>query len=291
MSDYMIRGTAAEGTVRFFAASTRDTVEKARVAHQLSPIATAALGRLLTGGAMMGYILKEDSDRITLKIDCQGPIGGLLVTADSRGHVKGYVKNPNVDLPSKIPGKLNVGDALDLGILSVIKDIGLGTPYVGETILQSGEIAEDLTYYFASSEQTPSSVALGVLLNEAGEVTTSGGFIFQVMPNAKEETIKTLEEKLGAFTSVTEHLNKGESIEDIVTALLESLSPSILAQESVRFACDCSQEKTKTMLASLPKEDLDEMIREGKDIEVVCHFCNKKYILSPEELEALRSEM
>ena len=289
MTDYLIRGTAANGELRFFGAFTPETVEFARKAHELSPIATAALGRLLTAGAMMGAMMKNEDDLLTLKIDCDGPIKGLTVTADSLGHVKGYVKNPAVDLPSKKPGKLNVGDALDLGVLSVIRDTGLKEPYVGQTILQTGEIAEDLTYYFATSEQTPSSVALGVLLNTDGTVKTAGGFIFQVMPECTEETLQTLEKRLSGFTSVTESLSSGKRVEDVVSMLLTGLSPEIQDRMPVSFTCGCSREKTAAMIESLPVDELTSMIDEGHEIEVVCHFCNKKYVFPVAELEAMKA--
>lgn len=287
MSDYLVRGTAADGELRFFGAYTKETAEFARTAHGLSPIATAALGRLLSAGAMMGAMMKNEQDLLTLKIDCDGPIGGLLVTADAFGHVKGFVKNPNVVLPSVKPGKLNVGGALDLGVLSVIRDTGLKEPYVGETILQTGEIAEDLTYYFAVSEQTPSSVALGVLVNPDCTVNTAGGFILQVMPGASEETVSALENRLSSFTSVTDELSAGKSIESLLTALLDGFSPEFTDRTPVSFVCGCSREKTKRILDSLPKKDLQEMIDEGKDTEVVCHFCSHKYTFSVEELKEL----
>ncbi|MBO7364835.1 MAG: Hsp33 family molecular chaperone HslO [Lachnospiraceae bacterium] len=288
--DYMIRGTAAGGSLRFFAACTKDTVEFARQAHSLSPIACAALGRLLTAGAMMGYMMKDEQDLLTLKIDCDGPIKGLTVTADCAGHVKGYVKNPDVDLPSKKPGKLNVGDALDLGVLSVIRDVGLKEPYVGQTILQTGEIAEDLTYYFASSEQTPSSVALGVLLTRENTVDAAGGFILQVMPGAEDEAVALLEERLGTVSSVTALLAEGRMPEDIMETLLSGFSPEILDRCPVSFTCGCSREKTEGMLRSLPKRDLREMIDDGEPVEAVCHFCGKKYVFSTEELREMAGE-
>lgn len=287
MSDRLVRGIAADGELRFFGAFTKDTVEYARKAHGLSPIATAALGRLLTGGAMMGAMMKNEQDLLTLKIDCSGPIGGLTVTANASGEVKGYVKNPAVDLPSRVPGKLNVGGALDLGVLSVIRDTGLKEPYAGQTILQTGEIAEDLTYYFAVSEQTPSSVALGVLLNEDGTVRTAGGFILQVMPNASDETVSTLEKRLSLLTSVTEELESGKSIEDLIKGLLEGFEPEFTDTIPVAFVCGCSRKKTRSMIRSLPKEELQSMIEEGKETEVVCHFCSRKYLFSVEELQKI----
>ena len=290
MSDYMIRGTAAEGEVRFFAAYTKDTVSCAHDRHGLSPVATAALGRLLTAGAMMGCMMKSEEDLLTLKIDCDGPIGGLTVTADCAGHVKGYVKNPLVDLPSKTPGKLNVGDALDLGVLSVIRDTGLKEPYIGQTILQTGEIAEDLTYYFAASEQTPSSVALGVLMNRDNTVQTAGGFIVQIMPGAKEETIAELETRLSLISSVTALLSEGKTPEDIMLELFSGMNPEMLDSIPVGFFCGCSAEHTREVIGSLPEEELQSIIDDGKETEVVCHFCGEKYTFTVAEIEELLRE-
>ena len=220
MNDYIIRGTAANDQVRFFAAYTKDVVETARQKHNTSPVATAALGRLLTAGAMMGSMCKNDSDVITLQIQCSGPIGGLTVTADSKANVKGYVNNPDVMLPPSKEGKLDVGKALDLGVLTVIKDIGLKEPYSGQTHLVSGEIAEDLTYYFAASEQIPTSVALGVLMNKDNTVRQAGGFIIQMMPYAEEETISKLEKKIAEFKSVTYALEHEHTPEKMMEDLL-----------------------------------------------------------------------
>ena len=216
MSDYIIRATAAEGQIRAFAATTRELTEFARQAHNTSPVATAALGRLLTAGTMMGVMMKGADDILTIKIEGDGPIGGLTVTADSKGDVKGYAYNPEVMLPPNEKGKLDVGGALGIGVLSVIKDIGLKEPYVGQTILVTSEIAEDLTYYFATSEQTPSSVALGVLMNKDNTVRQAGGFILQLLPGASEEVISTLENRLKEITSITSLLDAGNTPEMIL---------------------------------------------------------------------------
>ena len=287
MNDYMIRGTAADGQGRFFAAYTRKTVEFARISHVLSPIATAALGRLLTAGAMMGSMMKSEEDRLTLKIDCAGPIKGLTVTADSEGHVKGFVINPDVDLPSKQPGKLNVGDALDQGILSVIRDTGLKAPYVGQTILETGEIAEDLAYYFTTSEQTPSSVALGVLVNERGMVKHAGGFILQMMPGASDEIADQLTDRLSGFTSVTSAFDQGLTVEELIDGLLTGYQPEILEKKPVSFRCDCSREKTYGMIEALPKTEIQAMIDEDHDQEAVCRFCGRRYYFTVEELKGM----
>ena len=284
MTDYIIRATAAEGQIRAFAATTRDLVEAARDAHNTSPVATAALGRLLTAGAMMGSMMKNDTDMLTLQVRGDGPLGGITVTADSKGDVKGYVNNPDVMLPPK-NGKLDVGGAVGIGLLQVIKDMGLKEPYVGQTILQTSEIAEDLTYYFASSEQVPSSVGLGVLMNKDNTVRCAGGFIIQLMPFATEETISQLEENLKDVTSVTDFLDKGYTPEQMLEKLIGHLNLEITDTIPTQFYCNCSKERVEQAVASIGKKDIQEMIDEGKDIEVKCHFCNTAYNYTVEDLK------
>ncbi len=290
MSDYMIRATAAGGQVRAFAASTRDTVEFARNAHNTSPVATAALGRLLTGSAMMGAMMKGEKDLLTVKIEGDGPIGGLTVTADSRGNVKGYAFHPEVMLPPNDKGKLDVGGALGIGVLTVIRDIGMKEPYVGQTILISGEVAEDLTYYFTTSEQTPSSVALGVLMNRENTVRQAGGFILQMMPGAAEEVISGLEEKLATITSVTALLEEGKTPEGILEFILGDFGLEVLDRMPVGFHCNCSRERIAKALISVGKRELQKMIEEGKTIEVNCHFCSHHYPVTVEELKILMEQ-
>ena len=290
MNDYIIRGTAANDQVRFFAAYTKDVVETARQKHNTSPVATAALGRLLTAGAMMGSMCKNDSDVITLQIQCSGPIGGLTVTADSKANVKGYVNNPDVMLPPSKEGKLDVGKALDLGVLTVIKDIGLKEPYSGQTHLVSGEIAEDLTYYFAASEQIPTSVALGVLMNKDNTVRQAGGFIIQLMPFAEDATIDKLEENLKNVTSVTELLDHGCTPEGLLEALLGNLGIEVLDTLPTQFHCNCSKERVEKAVASVGREDLQAMIDDGEDIEVKCDFCNSTYKYTVDELKEILKE-
>ena len=216
MGDYIVRATAADNQIRAFAAMTRELVEKARLAHNTSPVATAALGRLLTGGAMMGVMMKGEKDVLTIQVKGDGPIGGLTVTADSQGHVKGYVDNPEVMLPANALGKLDVGGAVGHGMLRVIKDMGLKEPYVGQVALETGELGDDLTYYFASSEQVPSSVGLGVLMEKDNTVKQAGGFIIQLMPFTDEKVIEALEKKISEVQSVTSMLNQGMTPEDIL---------------------------------------------------------------------------
>lgn len=285
--DYIIRATAAEGMIRAFAATTRETVETARTLHNTSPIATAALGRLMTGALMMGSDMKNDKDLLTLKINCDGPIGGLLVTADSKGHVKGYVNNPGVMLPPNENGKLDVGGALDLGVLSVIKDIGLKEPYVGQTILVTGEIAEDLTYYLATSEQVPSTVALGVLMNKDNTVRQAGGFMIQLMPGASDEIIDKLEKRIGEISSITSMLDKDMSPEDILRFVLGEFDLKINDSMPCCFECDCTRDRVSQALLSVGKKELQDMIDDGKDIELQCHFCSKKYKFTPEEIREM----
>lgn len=287
MKDYIVRATAAEGQIRAFAITSRELVETARQDHNTSPVATAALGRLLSAGAMMGVMMKGEKDVLTLQIRCNGPIGGLTVTADSRGNVKGFVENPDVMLPPNAKGKLDVGGALDLGFLSVIKDLGLKEPYVGQTELKTGEIAEDLTYYFANSEQVPSSVGLGVLMEKDNTVRQAGGFIIQLMPGASEEIISSLEKKLGEISSVTTMLNQGMTPEDILKLILGDMGLEITDRMDTRFYCNCSKERVEKALVSIGKKELQSMIDDGKEVEVNCHFCNKHYVFEVPELEEL----
>lgn len=270
--------------MRAFAATTKNLVEAARVHHNTSPVATAALRRTLTAGAIMGSMMKNDTDMLTLQIRGDGPIEGITVTADSHANVKGYVGNPDVMLPPK-NGKLDVGGAVGIGLLQVIKDMGLKEPYVGQTILVSSEIAEDLTYYFASSEQVPSSVGLGVLMNKDNTVRCAGGFIIQLMPFATEETISQLEENLKDVTSVTDFLDKGYTPEQMLEKLIGHLDLEIIDTIPTQFYCNCSKERVEQAVASIGRKDIQEMIDEGKDIEVKCHFCNTAYNYTVEDLK------
>ena len=287
MEDYMVRATAGDLQIRAFAAVTRETVEYARAAHNTSPVATAALGRLLTAGAMMGVMMKGEQDILTLKIDGDGPIGGITVTADSHARVKGYVQNPEVLIHANAKGKLDVAGAVGKGELTVIRDIGMKEPYVGRTKLVSGEIAEDLTWYFASSEQIPSAVALGVLMNRENTVRQAGGFIIQLMPGADEEMIETIEKKLAGITSVTSLLDQGMRPEDILEEVLGTFGVEITDKIPTSFCCDCSRQRVEKALISIGEKELTQMIEEGEPVEVKCHFCNHAYQFSPEELRRL----
>lgn len=290
MSDYIVRATAADAQIRAFAATTRDMVEHARSVHGTSPVMTAALGRLLTAGAMMGSMLKGEKDLVTLQIVGDGEAGQLLVTADAMARVKGYASNPSVMLPPNAVGKLDVGGAIGHGYLRVLKDMGLKEPYAGETELVSGEIAEDLTYYFANSEQVPSSVGLGVLMNKDNTVAHAGGFIIQLMPFADDAVINKLEEKLMGLNSVTTLLKEGNSPEDILNIILGDMDLVINDKTETSFYCNCERERVEKALISLGKKELKEMIEEGKPIETKCHFCNTTYAFNVEELKALMKQ-
>ena len=288
MSDYIVRATAADSAIRAFAITSKEIVETARTNHNTSPTMTAALGRLLTGAAMMGSMMKGEKDLLTLQIQCSGPAKGMTVTADSAGHVKGYAVNPNVDLPPNKIGKLDVGGALELGVLSVIKDMGLKEPYVGQCELQTGEIAEDLTYYFATSEQIPSAVGLGVLIDTDGSVKQAGGFIIQLMPFTSDEVIDRLEKRIGEIDSVTEMLERGLTPEMILEEILGGLGVEFTDTIPAAFCCDCSKERVSRALATISKKDMDDIINDGESIEVKCQFCNTAYKFDIEELKEIR---
>lgn len=285
--DYMIRATAADQQIRAFAATTRETVEQAREYHNTSPVATAALGRLLSAGAMMGAMMKGEKDLLTIQIKGDGPIGSVTVTADSSGGVKGYAANPQVLLPANLAGKLDVGGAVGKGTLRVIKDLGMKEPYTGQCELQTGEIGDDLTYYFAVSEQVPSSVGLGVLLNRENTVRQAGGFIIQLMPFTSEEVIQKLERKLAGLHSVTALLDQGMTPEDMLNELLGDFGVEFTERVPVEYRCGCSRERIEKALISIGKKELQEMISEGKTIEVNCQFCGKSYSVTVEELREL----
>lgn len=285
MSDYIVRAIAADAQIRAFAVTSRELVETARKAHNLSPVASAALGRLMSGGVMMGAMMKGEKDVLTLQVKGDGPIGGLTVTADSMGNVKGYANEPQVMLPPSLVGKLDVGGAVGNGYLRVIKDLGLKEPYIGQTDLQTGEIAEDLTYYFATSEQVPSCVGLGVLMEKDNTVKQAGGFIIQLMPFASEEVITQLEQNLAAFSTVTKVLDEGKSPEEMLALLLGDMGLEITDTMPARFTCNCDKKRVEKAIISIGEKDIKEMIDDGQDIEVNCHFCNTAYQFSVEELK------
>lgn len=285
--DYIVKATAADNQIRAYAATTKQMVELSRQYHNTSPVATAALGRLLSAGALMGSMTKDEGDLLTLKINCSGPIKSLVVTANSKCEVKGYVENPQVMLPPSDKGKLDVGKAIDLGILSVIKDMGLKEPYVGQTNLVSGEIAEDLTYYFATSEQVPSSVALGVLMNRDNTVRQAGGFIIQLMPFTEDSVIDRLEEIIKNLKPVTTMLEENKTPEDILSDILGEFGITFHEKVPTMYKCDCSKERVTRAVISIGKHEIKNMINDGQPIEVGCQFCDKKYKFSVEDLKEM----
>lgn len=290
--DYIVRGIAAKGQIRCFAITSRNLVEEARKRHQTSPVVTAALGRLLSGGAMMGVMMKGEKDLLTLQIDCNGPVKGMTVTADAFGHVKGYAVNPVVSLPASPAGKLDVGKALDLGVLTVIRDVGMKEPYSGQVQLVSGEIAEDLTYYYATSEQIPSSVALGVLMNKNNTVAQAGGYIIQLMPDTSEEIIGILEERLAQIEPVTTLLTQGYTPEQMLEKILDGLEV-VFSKETIpaSFSCNCSKERMERALISLGSKEMESILADGEPVEIHCHFCNTNYIFDIDELAQIKSKL
>ena len=288
-SDYIARATAANHQLRAFAITSRNITEEARRIHNTSPVATAALGRLLSAGSMMGSMMKGERDVLTLQVECGGPRGGMVVTSGSDGCVKGYVNHPDIVLPPNQKGKLDVSGALGPGFLNVIRDTGLKEPYNGQVHLVSGEIAEDLTYYYATSEQIPSSVGLGVLLNRDNHVRQAGGFIIQVLPFAQEEVIATVERSLQQIHSVTDLLEQGMMPQDMVRALMGDMEVEILDSIPAQYACNCSKERVTRAVASLGRKDLEDLIAQGETIEVNCEFCDSQYYFTVDELKGFIS--
>lgn len=287
MGDHIIRAMAANNQIRAFAAVTTETVETARQHHNTSPVATAALGRLLTGGAMMGVMMKGEKDVMTLQIKAGGPLNGITVTSDSHGRVKGYVGNPDVCIPANSKGKLDVAGAVGVGFMNIIKDMGMKEPYLGQVELQTSEIAEDLTYYFATSEQVPSAVGLGVLMNKDNTVRHAGGFIVQLMPFAEESVIAKLEENVSKITSVTNLMEEDATPEGLLNKVLEGFDIEISDTIPTEFYCNCSKERVEKAFISVGRKELNEMIQEGKEVELNCHFCNTNYIFTVEELKEI----
>ncbi|MBE5824459.1 MAG: Hsp33 family molecular chaperone HslO [Butyrivibrio sp.] len=289
--DYMVRATAGNAQIRAFAATTKDLSEYARKSHGLSPIAAAALGRLMTGTVMMGTMMDNEDDLITVKMDGDGPLKSVLATADNKGNVKGYVGNPYVIMEPNASGHLNVGGGIGEGNLTVIRDMGMKEPYVGQVPLYTGEVAEDLTYYFTKSEQTPSSVGLGVLVErETLSVIAAGGFIIQLLPFADEETISHLEENLKKFSSVTDILKAGKTPEELLNIVLDGFDIEITDTVDLNFYCNCDKDRVERALMLIGEKEIQEMIDDGKEIELRCHFCNKAYTFSVDELKTLKEK-
>lgn len=287
MTDYMVRATAADAQIRAFAVTSRDLVEYARAAHNTSPVVTAALGRLMTGALMMGGMLKGEGELLTLRIQGDGPVRGLTVTADASGRVKGYADHPQAMMPPSSAGKLDVGGVVGAGVLHVMKDMGLKDPYATTVALQTGEIGDDLTYYFAASEQTPSVVGLGILMNRDNTVRQAGGFILQLMPFTPEEVISRLEERLSRLPSVTTLLEEGHTPETLLQAVLSDFEVTVTERTPVAFHCGCDKARVEKALVSLGEKELQELIDEGEEVELHCHFCNRDYRFSVEEIAGL----
>jgi len=284
MGDYIVRATAGGGSIRAFAATTGEMVEHARQVHHTSPVASAALGRMMTAAAIMGSMLKGDKDLVTLQIRGLGPLKGAVVTSDSKCRVKGYVFHPNVEVPSKYPGKLDVSAAIGQGYMSVIKDIGLKEPYAGRIQLVSGEIAEDLTYYYAQSEQTPSTIGLGVLVDTDTSIRCAGGFMIQLLPDASEEVISQLETRLNTIPYITDLLDMGQTPEGILEMILQGMDLKILDKVPTEFYCNCTKERVEKALISIGKEELEKIANEDKKANLHCHFCGKEYDFTEEEI-------
>ncbi|WP_417203138.1 Hsp33 family molecular chaperone HslO [Acetoanaerobium sticklandii] len=289
---YILRGTSKNHGIRIFAADTTSMVEQARRLHNTSPVASAALGRALTASSIMGIMMKGDNDKLTLSINGKGPLGTIVCVADSKGTVKGYVSNPLVDIPNRTDGKLDVGSAVGInGLVTIIKDMGMKEPYTGQYPLVNGEIAEDLTAYYAYSEQQPSAIALGVLVDVDYSIKAAGGFIVQLMPEAEEKDIDILEKNLSQITSVSHLIDEGKTPEDLINLVLKDLEPMIYEKISVKYKCDCSRERIEKALISIGKKDLDEIIKEDKLAEISCHFCNTVYHFNEAELIDLRKSL
>ncbi|MCL2703403.1 MAG: Hsp33 family molecular chaperone HslO [Defluviitaleaceae bacterium] len=287
MSDHILRITAANGAIRAFIADTRNTVNMARQIHDTRPVMSAALGRLLTAGAIMGLMLKNDGDLLTLTIKGDGPGGMVLVTADSAGNVKGYCNNPHADLPLNSIGKLDVSGILGAGTLTVIKDMGSGEPYNGAVALQTGEIAEDIAYYFAQSEQTPSVVSLGVLVDVDYSIKQAGGFIIQLMPGASDAVIDFLEQKVTGLASMTTLYEQGHTTESLAEMLFSESGYEILDKLPCRFACNCSRGRVEKALVAIGRDELENIAKQDKSASLNCHFCNKKYDFNEADINKL----
>ena len=287
--DYIVRASLANDSVRAFAISSTHLVAEARERHKTLPVVTAALGRLLSAGAIMGSMMKGDKDIVTVSLKGDGPAGYITVTADSHGHVKGFPGNPNVDIPRKYAGKLDVGAAVGRGLLTVSYDLGLKEPYSGQVEIQTGEVAEDLAYYFTVSEQLPSAVGLGVMVDTDSSVKHAGGFIVQLLPDVPEDVIELLEKKLANLEPVTAMMEKGMTPEDMLSYIFEGVDIEFTERHDVEFYCDCSNEKVKRALAAISDKELQDIVNDGEDIEVKCYFCNTAYKFSIADIKDILS--
>ena len=289
--DYIARAIAEGGQIRAFALTSRLLVEQAKKIHDYSPVSIAALGRTLSAALMMGDMLKGDRDLVTLIIKGDGPLKQIVATADSKGDVKGYAAVPDLELPLKPNGHLDVGRAVGKGTLTVIRDLGMREPYVGTVDLVSGEIAEDVTYYFAESEQIPTACGLGVLVDTDYTIRAAGGFLIQLMPGAQEKTVARLEQNLAHVKSVTDLLKSGETPEGLITTILQGFDVEITSTREVRFLCNCSKERFASVIKSLGPAEIDDMITKDRGAELTCNFCGAKYYYTAQELEAIKAEL
>ena len=284
MIDYMIRAIDETGSIRVFVASSTNAVQKAREIHNTSPVSTAAIGRVMTSAFLMGNTIKNKEDKISIQVTGDGLIKNIIAIANSDGEVKAYISNPRADLPLKSKGKLDVGGAIGKGMLTVIKDLGMREPYIGQTELVSGEIAEDLAHYFATSDQQPSAVALGVLVDKDYTVKSAGGYIIQVLPNAEEEVISKLEENIANADPVSTLIDKGYRPEDILEYVCKDLDMKILEKKELKFVCDCCEDRMEAALVSIGEKDLTEIIEEDGQAEICCQFCDTKYQFDKDSL-------
>lgn len=291
MADIILRGNSIDGGIRVFVAITTDMVNHAQKIHHTFPVATAALGRTLTIASIIGAGLKNETDTTTIQFKGDGPLGSIVAVTDSNAHVRGYVVNPFVDLPLNKKGKLDVGGAVGKGYLNVIRDLGMKEPYAGQVPIVTGEIAEDLTYYFARSEQIPTAIGLGVLVNPDNSVKAAGGFMLQLMPEATEEVAAELEEKVRTLEPITTMIEKGMSAEDIFFHITDGFS-MLMDNNGIEpeYECKCSKERMEKALISIGREELESIIKEQGEAELTCQFCDNKYKFSREELEILLKE-
>jgi molecular chaperone Hsp33 len=288
MNDKIVRATAQNGDIRIIAAITTNLVSEGVKVHNCAPTAAAALGRMLTAGSLMGAMLKSESDSLTLKISGGGDAQGVVVTSHADGHVKGYIGNPQADLPPNEKGKLDVSGIIGKdGNLFIIRDMGLKEPYVGQVPIYTGEIGDDLAYYFTVSEQTPSAVGLGVLVDKDLSVSAAGGFIIQMMPGANELVADIITYRLQEIPSITEMISKGMTIEEILNFIFDDMDLKILEDMEPSYKCDCSKERVERALISIGEKDLQDLYNEGKEEELKCHFCNKNYKFTSEEIGEL----
>lgn len=286
--DYMIRAIDKKQTFRLFMVKSTETVEEARKRHNTTPTASAALGRTLTAGLMMGYMMKNENDKLTININGGGPIGTILTVSDNSGHIKGYVDNPNVDLPLKANGKLDVGNAVGTnGKVTVMMDLGLREPYVGSTDIVTGEIGEDIAMYYWLSEQQNSAVALGVLVDIDYSIKSAGGFIVQTLPFIEDEDLEKLENVLNSLKSVSDYFDNDDDVEEIAKNLFSDFDIEITDKIPVEFICDCSEERMEQALMTIGRDDLKQLIEEDEKIETVCHFCNEKYMFEGDKLKSI----